>query len=876
MKFRRIWILWGPNVWSREPMAEAWADFEEHRGRLSTELPGFADRLLATLPGLAIHPGPDGTSHGFPAALERGLGLGFVLERVALELQTLAGHPLSFGRTVEESPEPGLCKVAIAYIEEPVVQDALPTALRLIGAAIDGAPFDLRPEIDRLAAVVDRNTLGRTTAAMVAALRRRGIPFEHIDPSDGRFLLIGWGARQRRLRASETDRTGAIASHLTTDKDLTKQLLATAGIPVPQGRIVADEDDAWAAAEEIGPPVAIKPLDRDLAVGVELNLSTRDEVVAGYRSAREKSRRVIVEKFAQGTEHRLLVVGGKLVAAAHIEPPKVVGDGRSTVAQLVEQANLDPHRDDAYRTPKARIPIDDKAIAALHRQGKALDSIPEAGETVVLRHDPPFIESGGDLSDVTDRVHPEVAERAIEAVRVVDLDVAGLDIVARDIGRPLEEQGGVIVEVNSGPGLWLHMEPYADHGRDVAGAIVASIMPEGQAGRIPSIAVTGVNGKTSTSRMIAHIARGSGKVVGLACTDGLFIQDRKISGHDCSGPHSARDVLRNPAVELAVLETARGGILREGLGFDLVDVAVVTNIGAGDHLGHKGIDTPEALAWVKSVPVKAVHPQGGIAVLNAADPLVAGMAAVCPGRVAYFAADGANPHIVAARAEGGHAAFVRGGSIVLAKGNEEEVLARLEDLPFTHGGAVAFQVENALAAALACDGLGVDRRAIRDGLASFIGGAEDAPGRFNVIRARGATLIVDYGHNADALQAVVDAIDRLPSSGRRSAVYSGCNRRDDDVLRQGEILGRGFDRVVLYADRDNTDREDGELNRLIRRGIARGDRAGSVDEYPEEFQAIEAALADLREGDLLVLGVSSYGKCLEMIRERFAGPNGTP
>ncbi len=870
MNFRRVWVLWGANVWSRSPMAEAWVELGPWRDRLTNTFPGYGARLLKILPGLATHPGPDGTAHGFPPALERGVGLGFVLERVTLELQTLAGHALSFGVTTEHSPEPGLCKVAVAYLEEPVVQDALKTALRLVEAALLDQAFDLAPEVERLAQVAERNTLGRTTAAMMAAIRRRGLPFEHLNPNDGRFLLIGQGCEQRRLRASETDRTSAIAVHLTTDKDLTKQLLARMGLPVPEGRVVTDEEQAWSAAEELGGPVAVKPLDRDLAWGVELNLKTKEEVLAAFRSAKAMSSRVIVERYAPGTEHRLLVVAGQVVAAANITPPMVTGDGVSTIKDLVETANKDPHRDDAYRTPRAKILVDEKAEAALGRQGLTFESVPEAGKIVILRHDPPFIESGGDLRDVTDRVHPDVAERAIEATRVVGLDVAGLDIVAEDISRPLEEQGAVIVEVNSGPGLWLHMAPYSNRDRAVADAVIASLVPEGRTARIPTVGVTGVNGKTTTSRLIAHVLRSTGKMIGLACTDGLFIGDRRISAHDCSGPNSARDLLRNPAVEMAVLETARGGILREGLGIDYVDAAVVTNIGAGDHLGHKGIDTPEALAWVKSTLVKAVRPGLGVAVLNAADPLVAGMAAVCPGRVSHFAVSEEAPLIAQTRAQGGTVAFVRDGWITLARGDAVRPLIALSRVPLTHGGAVAFQVENVLAAALACVELQIDEDHIRSGLETFTGDPEQAPGRFNVLKANGATIIVDFGHNASALQAVVDALDHLPPHKRRSVVYSGCNRRDDDVLRQGEILGSGFDQVWLYADRDNTDREDGELNRLVRQGMSQvAPRARRVVEFSEEFEAIEAALGDLRPGDLLVLSVATIDRCIDLVRRRF-------
>lgn len=875
MKFRRIWTLWGPNIWGRFPVAEAWLDLDEYRGRRTDALPGFADRLLAALPSLANHPGPGGTAGGFAAALRAGVGLGFVLERVALEWQALGGQPQGFGATIEDSPEPGLCKVAVQYQHRDIaVKGALESGLELIEALARGDDFDLAPHHKKLADLVYDNTTGRTTGAIVAAIRRRGLPYEHISPAESRFVQVGWGVKGRRFMASETDRTGAIAEHLSTDKDLTKKILGRLGVPVPEGRIVTDADDAWAAAEELGVPVVIKPLDRDLAIGVELNLVTREQVVAAYHSAREKSRRVIVEKFAPGTEHRLLVVGDKLVAAANIRPPRVTGDGRSTILALIEATNADPCRDDAYKTPKAKIPIDAKTEEGLARQGLTLESVLAEGQSVVVRHAPPIIEGGGDLIDVTDRVHAEVAARAVEALKILHLDVAGLDLVVEDIGRPLEEQGGVIVEVNAGPGLWLHLEPYSDKTRDVGGAILASIVPPDEDGRIPVAAVTGVNGKTTTSRLIAHIAREQGYKVGLACTDGTFIDDRRISGHDCSGPQSARSVLLNPYVELAVLETARGGILREGLGYDLCDVAVVTNIAAGDHLGHKGIDTVEALADVKATVVRAVHPDRGTAVLNADDSLTAGMASVCPGRVAYFAREAANPLVARTLAQGGRAAFVRDGQVVLAKGQDSEILLGLDAVPMTHGGVVRFQVENVLAAALAAAELGLPVDVIRRGLRTFDGGIAQAPGRFNVLEVDGATIIVDFGHNATAIRAVAEAVGDLPPHDRRLAVYCGCNRRDDDVIGQGEALGSVFDRILLYADRDNTDREDGELNQLVRQGIARAARAPEVDEFAEEFDAVEAALADLRRGDLLLLSVSSIERCLELIRGRY--PDASP
>ena len=539
-----------------------------------------------------------------------------------------------------------------------------------------------------------------------------------------------------------------------------------------------------------------------------------------------------------------------------------------TIAQLVEQANAEPDRGDGYATPRAKIIVDEWAIEALTCQGYTLDSVPAAGVRVRLRYHPPAFENGGAIVDVTDEVHPEVAARVLAATRLLGLDVAGADVVVEDIRRPLEEQGGMILEVNVGPALWLHMAPWSNPPRPVAEAIVASVIPEGDDGRIPIVAVTGVNGKTTTTWLLSHILRGSGRKVGMACTDGLFIEGRPISRRDCSGPQSARAVLRNPAVDTAVLETARGGILRQGLGFDFCDVAVVTNVGEGDHLGLRGVETREELADVKSTLVQAVAPHGS-AVLNAADPLVVAMAAQCRGQIVYFAQDDKNPVVARHLAAGGRAALVRDGRIVLAEGERSEPLVALADVPMTHGGRIGFQIENALAAAVAAWLLGVPQAAIRAGLSTFVAGEKQAAGRFNVFTFGGATVIVDFAHNATALAALGGVLESF-SPRRRTIVYGGCDRRDDDVIRQGEALAASFDRVLLYHDEAGRERQAGELSGLVRKGIANAARQPEVVEYPDEIAAIEAGLASIEPGDLLVLAPDSLDKAIEMVRERMA------
>ena len=867
MRIRRVWNLRGPNMWSRDPVLEIWVELGELAGWRS-DAAGFAERLVGLLPGLSRHPAAGSAAESFVEQLSRGVTLAHVLERVVVELQRCAGSKVSFGHTAGVLAEPDVYRVIVAYEESVVAEACLEVALRLCLAAAQGKPFDLACHLPRLRQLVESNRYGRTTSALVEAARRRNIPVEHLNPEDGRLLALGWGCKQRWLLAAQTDRTPDLGQMISQDKQLTKSLLRTIGIPVPDGRVVCDADDAWAAAQQLGLPVAVKPRDRDLSVGVWVNLTSRQEVEAAYRAAREKSDQVIVEQYARGFDHRALVVGEKIVAVSCIVPPMVCGDGRSTIAELVDRENARPERGDGYCTPMARIAINENVVRALRQQGYTLESVPAAGQQVRLNYQPPAFENGGQIVDVTDRIHPEVAARVLEATRLLGLDVAGIDLVAEDIGRPLEEQGGMILEVNVGPALWLHMAPWCDRPRPVAEAIVASVIPEPDDGRIPVVAITGVNGKSTTTWLIAHLLRTAGRKVGMACTDGMYIEGRQISAHDCSGPRSARAILRNPAVDAAVLETARGGILREGLGFDWCDVAVVTNIGEGDHLGLRGVHTVEELAQVKATVVKAVSPKG-YAVLNAADPLVAAMAPHCPGQVVYFCIDEHHPVVREHLAAGGRAVAASQGWIVLCHADRCARLACMDEIPMTLGGKVAFQVENALAATAASWVLGVEQPHIRQGLASFVGSPPQAPGRFNVFKLHGATVIVDFAHNASALVALARALDSFPHR-RRTIIFGGCDRRDEDVIRQGVVLGDGFDRVVLCRDRGYRDRREGELSELVQRGLHAAHRVSQIVTCSDEREAIEDDLRNLQPDELLVLAPESIQTALEILSKEGA------
>jgi cyanophycin synthetase len=867
MLLRKVLALRGPNLWADFPVLEAWVDLLDLNEVPSDAIPGFTRRLTAWLPSLAQHQCVVGRD-ALLEQLERGTDVAHALEHAMLELQVLAGADVRFSRT-RPSSTPGVCRVAVQYEEETLARACLEAALRLCLAAVHDGPFDPEAEIKALRELAGRTCLGPSTRAIVRAAEARGIPARRLIPL-GSLVQLGQGSRQRRIRTAETDRTGAIAESIAQDKDLTKDLLRAVGVPVPEGRPVVDADDAWEAAREIGGPVVVKPRAGNHGRAVSTDLSGREPVQDAFRAAAAEGGEVLVERFAPGAEHRLLVVGGRVVAAVRGNPAQVVGDGRQTIALLIEeQLNCDPRRGDDSGCPLSKVEIDPPVRLLLQQQGVTPDSVPPAGTRVLIQR------NGNLAIDVTDQVHPEVAARAVEAAGVVGLDIAGIDVVAEQIDRPLEEQGGVVVEVNAGPGLQMHLNPSVGRPRPVGEAIIASLFPDGQTGRIPLVGVTGVNGKTTVARLIAHILRQAGHCVGMTCTDGVYVDGRRIEAGDCSGPQSAGAILMNPAVEAAVLETARGGILRAGLGFDRCDVAVVTNIGEGDHLGLAEIETPEDLARLKRTLVEAVLP-GGAAVLKADDPLTAAMAPHCPGQVVFFARDGGHPVIAAHRAAGGRAVFVRHGAIVLADAEREEVLSPLAGVPLTLDGRIGFQVENALAAAAAAWVLDLSPETVRAGLASFDSDWEKLPGRFNLLEIGGATVIVDYGHNPSALTALIEALASFPN-GQRMVVYSGIgDRRDVDMIRQGEMLGEAFDRVLLYEDHYTRGRPEGQTMALLRRGLAAGTRVRAVEEFLGSLKAVEAALQVIGPGDLLLVQADVVEETLDCVRRHLAARSPQP
>jgi cyanophycin synthetase len=704
--------LRGPNIWTYRPTIEAWVDIGDLEDSPSNTIPGFYDRLTGMLPALVEHHCGVGERGGFLQRLRDGTWPAHIMEHVMIELQNLAGVQTGFGKARETSTR-GVYKLVVRARYEQVSRAALTAARDLVMAAIEVRPFDVAATVGQLREIADSVALGPSTACIVDAATDRHIP--SIRLNDGNLVQLGYGVRQRRIWTAETDRTSAIAEGISSDKDLTKSLLASCGVPIPDGRVVDSLEDAWEAAQEIGLPVVVKPSDGNHGRGVSIDLKTREEIEAAYKLAQDEGSEVIVEKFIRGNEHRLLVVGGKVVAVARGETASVVGDGVSTIKQLIDkQINTDPRRGTTEEFPLNFVVLDDDPAVRLEltRQGYAPDSVPPAGKSVLIQR------NGNVAFDVTDRIHPKVAAAASLAARIVGLDIAGVDLVAEDISRPLDAQGGAIVEVNAGPGLLMHLKPADGPARPVGRAIVDHLFSEEESGRIPIVGVTGSRGTTMVARLTARLLDVQGPYVGLACRDGLYLKQRRVEKNDCANWESAQRVLMNRAVEAAVIENDSHAILAEGLAYDRCQVGIVTNIDPEDSLPEFYINDAEQMCKVMRTQVDVVLPDG-TAVLNAADERVAELADLCDGDVIFFSIAPETPALAAHRQQGGRAVFVRDGRIVLATGMEQSAVIELAGIGYSNAGKRSLITENILAAVGAAWALGVPADAIRAGIESF-------------------------------------------------------------------------------------------------------------------------------------------------------------
>ncbi|THU02553.1 cyanophycin synthetase [Lampropedia puyangensis] len=853
MEILRTRALRGPNLWTRKTAMLTTVQCTSDELDIN-QMDGFLARLRALFPAV-----------GTPGAEDSGpVSLAHVLQFAAAVLQQEAGVAIGFARTVP-TPDAGVFQVIVEYKEESVGRLAIEHAEALVRAALDGRTFDTAAVIHALRDKDEHERLGPSTGSIAQAALARGIPMRRL--TRGSLVQFGWGSKQRRIQAAEVDATSTVAESIAQDKELTKKLLMAAGVPVPFGRPVESPDDAWIVAQEVGLPVVAKPQDGNQGKGVTVNINTRAELDAAYRAA-AKYGVVMVEKYLPGHDYRLLVVGNRLAAAARREPPQVIGDGEHTVRQLVDMVNLDPRRSDGHATSLTRIRLDDIALGQLDLQQLTPDAIPEKGQKVVLRHNA-NLSTGGSATDVTDSVHPSVAASAIAAAQMVGLDICGVDVVCETVERPLEEQAGGVVEVNAAPGLRMHLAPSYGQPRPIGKYVVDMLFEKGNNGRIPVITVTGTNGKTTTSRLLAHLLMAHGLTTGMTNTDGIYINGKQIESGDCSGPRSARNVLFHPEVDAAVLEVARGGVLREGLGFDQSQVAVVTNIGEGDHLGMNYIQTVEELAQVKGVTVRNISPKG-YAVLNAQDPLVAAMASTTAAETIFFSMDKHHPVLATHRSQGKRSVFVEGEAIVATEGAWRDSIP-LAEVPITNNGRIGFQVQNVMAAVAAAWALGLPSETIRRGLASFASDTDNAPGRFNTFKINGATVVADYGHNPDAMKALVQVVEATPAGKRVLVISAAGDRRDEDIRVQTSILAPAFDEAVIYQDAAQRGRGDGEVMALLREGFERvsqepGYRIKHMQEVRGEMLAIDNAMARLQPGDFCLVLIDQVDEALAHLR----------
>ena len=857
----------GPNYWSYEKAVHLLVDLGSLEERPSNTLPGMVDELLRLLPGLEGHTCSTGRRGGFVERLREGTWLGHVAEHVALQLQREAGGEQRRGKT-RSAGEPGRYHVIYGYGDDHVGVAAGHLAVRLLNHLVEAEPdFDFEAALERFLLDAERTAFGPSTQAIIDEASTRDIPFIRLNEYS--LVQLGQGVHQQRIRATMTSRTSSLAVDVAGDKELTCQLLAAAGLPVPRSLSVRTAEDAVRQAERIGYPVVVKPLDGNHGRGVHLDLRDPAAVRAAFDDARAEARRgtVLVESHVTGNDYRVLVVGGSMVAVAERVPAHVIGDGKHTVAELVELTNADPRRGVGHEKVLTRIRVDAAAAELVRAQGYDLDQVLDQGVMVKLTLTG-NMSTGGISIDRTDEAHPDNVEIAEEAARVVGLDVAGIDFIAPDIAEPVRETGGAIVEVNAAPGFRMHTHPTVGEPQYVAKPVVDLLFPPGSPSRIPIVAVTGTNGKTTSARMIAHIFKGMGRKVGLTSTDGILIDERLVLRADASGPRSARMVLQNPRVDFAVFEVARGGILREGLGYERNDVGVVLNV-SSDHLGLRGIDTLRQLAAVKQVVVEAV-PRDGCGVLNADDPLVAAMRRHCSGDLVYFSMEPAN-ELVEEHCRGGGRAFVLedgrlGEGIVLRQGRRHILVAPVSAVPASFGGRARMNLANALAAAAAAHAAGAHLHDIRAGLRSFTTSFEVAPGRLNLFELDGFRVLIDYCHNVASMHMLGDFVERLtepPPGGdimahrRIGVVASPGDRRDRDIRELGEAAAAYFDVLLVREDVSLRGRERGATAELLAAGagaaVRQGARCRTVEVVPDELEAARLALDRANPGDLVVV-----------------------
>lgn len=861
MRILQVNAMRGPNYWSvnRDKLIVMVLDLEDLEQKPTNKIAGFQERLEAMFPTMYEHRCSVGTPGGFFERVSEGTWMGHVIEHIALEIQTLAGMDTGFGRTRTYGEE-GVYFVVFSYTEEKVGRYAASSAVRIAEALINNEAYDLEVDIQEMREIRERERLGPSTGSIIEEAQSRGIPWIRLN----RYSLcqLGYGANQKRIQATVTSQTSSIGVEIACDKEDTKHLLEQAEVPVPKGDIIRSQTGLKDAIERIGYPIVLKPIDGNHGRGITTDVRNWDDACEALDAAKEVSRSVIVEQYVQGDDYRLLVINHKLVAAAKRTPAHVIGNGKSTIKELIDNTNEDPRRGYGHEKILTQISINDMTLGLLKEKDYTLETVIAEGEFLKLK-DTANLSTGGTAEDVTDIVHPFNVFMAERISRIIGLDICGIDIMTYDIDKPLNETGGVILEVNAGPGFRMHLAPSEGLGRNVAAPVIDMLYPPGVDSRIPIVAVTGTNGKTTTTRLIAHMARLKGKKVGYTTSDGVYIQNRLLMTGDCTGPTSAEFVLKDPTVDFAVLECARGGLLRAGLGFKRCDVGIVTNV-AADHLGLKGIHTIEQLAKVKGVIPEVVLPEG-YAILNADDDLVYEMRQHLKCNVAFFSMDENNERVKAHAKRGGISAIYENGFITLMKGEWKIRITKAASVPLTMGGKASFMIQNVLPAVITAYTRGFSIEDIKVALESFIPSPSQTPGRLNLFNFKDFQIMLDYAHNPAGFRALSKLIEKMDGAPKVGIIAGIGDRRIEDNIEMGTIAAEMFDEVIIRQDRNLRGKTEDELIAMLEAGINKVDPSKPRMIIPSEAEAITYAIENAKKGSLIVVSSDVVPDALNLV-----------
>lgn len=863
MKILKIQALRGPNLWSvqRKKLIQMRLDLEEMEQFPTNKIDGFRERLEKLIPSMVEHRCSEGVRGGFFMRVERGTWMGHVIEHIALEIQTLAGMETGFGRT-RETKTSGIYNVVFSYTEENVGLFAAESSVAIAEALIAGTDYDLEADIQKMREIRERVRLGPSTGSIVEEAVARDIPWIRLGTNS--LVQLGYGVNQMRFQATITCKTSNIAVDIACNKEETKRILDMYSIPVASGSICVDEEDLEQCIAKIGYPIVIKPLDGNHGKGASINVTTLEDAKAGLEYAKKYSRRVIVEKFVTGFDFRVLVIDNKLVAAAKRVPAHVVGNGKDSIQWLIDETNKDPRRGYGHENVLTEISVDRDTEDLLEKLGYTLETVPKSGEIVYLKSTA-NLSTGGTSVDVTDMMHPENIFLAERISRVIGLDVCGIDIMAENLTQPLKENGGVVLEVNAAPGFRMHLAPSEGLPRNVAAPVIDMLYPPGKPSRIPIIAVTGTNGKTTTTRLLAHIVKNNGYRVGFTTSDGIYVQNHMMEKGDTTGPVSAEYILKDPTVEFAVLETARGGILRAGLGFSRCDIAIITNI-QEDHLGLSDIHTLDDLARVKSVVVRSVK-KDGWAVLNAEDEQCRKIAGDLNCNVAWFSMDEDNPFVKKMSKEGKIVAVYENGFITVKKGEWKIRVERATHVPLTLGGKAKFMIANALAATLAAYLQGFKTDDISLSLQTFIPSVAQTPGRMNIFEFKKFKVLVDFAHNPAGYLAVEDYLSSVDATKKIGIIAGVGDRRDEDIRECAKIAGRMFDHIIIRQEKHLRGRTEQEIIDLILEGIAESGRNVTYEINAKEIEAIKHAINSAEEGTFITALSDVVTNAIEIVQQ---------